>query len=325
MGAVGVVMVLVAGCGDDSPDDSDRSFGDVPVLGSVARGPGTALRDGLEVATGTVLVGGVLPDGIDSPFGDLTGEGWWALLFVTGEPSEVLEAYLVQAEATGMERVEVPEGAPAFLREDLPADAQQYTACGAPSEGGPAGYSCSGLAMTDGGAPCLHVNLARRTTGDTVESSLRLRRVTDPGGCVGDGFHMIGDPDAEPPVLPDDWPALPAAGDPFGEAFGMLATLEVADGAELAVPPFGDGGCGGSSALLAVSGDPMDVLVAYGSQLDALAPTAERTDVVPHSMPDGSIVHEIRRQELGGGNTYVARLLERAEDPALLVLGACPG
>lgn len=323
-GAVGVVMVLVAACGDEPQDGSERPFGDVPVLDSVARGPGTELRDGLEVSPGTVLVAGVLPDGIDSPFGDITGEGWSALLFVTGEPSEVFEAYLAQAESVGMERVEAPEGAPAFLREDLPADAQRYTACGVSSEGGPAGYSCSGLATTDGGAPCLRVALVRRTTGNTVESSLRLRRVTDPDGCVGAGSQMIGDPYAEPPVLPDDWPELPAVGDLLGEAFGMLAPLEVAEGTELAVPPFWDG-CGGSSALLAVSGDPMEVLTAYGSQLDALAPRAERTDVVTRSVHDGTTVHEIRRQEPAGGSAYAARVLERTEDPALLVLSACPG
>lgn len=322
-GAVLAAIVLLAACGDE--DTQAPSWSDVPVLPSVRAGPGSEMRDGFEVEEGTVLVGTVFPDGIASPFGEITDEGWWALLFVSGEPSEVLEAYLAQAEAIGMARVAVPEGGPEFLREDLPADAQRYTACGVASEGGPGGYSCSGLALTDGGAPCLHVNLVRRPTGDTVESSLQLRYVIGEGGCVADGFHTIGDPDAPAPPLPKDWPELPAEGERLGAAFGMLADVEVAEGSGVAAPPFGDGGCGGSAAVLTASEDPMAVLEAYGSEFDALAPHAERTEMATRELRGGLTLREIRRQELGGGGTYAARLVERASEPALLVLSACPG
>ena len=297
-----------------------------PVLASVSGEPGTELRDGFEVADGSTLIGDVFPDGMLHGEPAASGSEWWAVLFVSGEPSTVLDAYLAQAEAIGMTRVQVPEGGPEFLREDLPPDAQQYTECGVAAEGGPSGYSCSGLAVADGGAPCLHATLIRRPVEDTMESTLQLRYVTDPRGCVAAGAHMIGDPTAEIPPLLDEWPAPPSPGESLGAAFPLLAGIEVARGSALAAPPLSADGCvDGTSVIVAITEDPLRVFDTYVAQLDDLAPHAERSDVIDQVMADGSTLHEVVRVESGGGNRYWGRLLEREDAPSVLVLSACSG
>src|ERR687892_113985 len=173
--------------------------------------PGTVLHDGLVVQEGTVLVGTPIPRGVGhfyrgEPVVDL---GWWALLFVHGSPEEVMEQYLRHAEDhLGLERDDIPAGAPEDLREDLPADQQRYTNCGVAAEGS-RGWRCVGAAFSDGGAPCVHYELVRRKAHGTVESFLLVRYIVNPNGCVPGSTPLIGHPTRSPLRFPPTGPSSP--------------------------------------------------------------------------------------------------------------------
>jgi hypothetical protein len=328
--ALGVLValgVVLASCGSDD-GDGGGSGGDlgVPVRESSQGEPGTVLRDGVVVQEGTVLVGTPIPGGVGhfyrgEPVVDL---GWWALLFVHGDPEEVMEEYLRHAEeGLGLERDEIPAGAPEYLREDLPADQQRYTNCGVAAEGS-RGWRCVGAAFSDGGAPCAHFDLVRRKAYGTVESFLLVRYIVNPNGCVPGSTPLIGDPDAVPPPLPSDWPALPTSGSVLDDSWGRLAGLRIEDDSAVATIRFAGPDCG-VAALLEVSGDSLDVLDGYVAQLDQRVGPDQSSPPLVTKVDDRTEVRQVHRAEGGGGDLYTATLVRHAEGPDYLVLGACSG
>lgn len=313
-----VIGVALASCG---PDGGNR----VPILESARGEPGTALRDGLVVQEGSVLIGAPIPRGVGYLYDGepVVDRGWWALLFVHGDPEEVMEGYLRHAEEVGLARDEIPAGAPEYQREDIPADQQRYTNCGVASEGS-TGWRCTGAAFSAGGAPCVHFELVRRQAHGTVESFLLVRYIVSPNGCVPGSTPLIGDPDADPPRLPDDWPALPPSGSMLDDSWGLLAGLRIEDGSAVATMRVAGPDCG-VAALLEVSGDSLDVLDRYVAQLDQRVGPGLASAPFVTQVDDRTEVRQAYRSEGGGGDLYTATLVRYADGPDYLVLGACSG
>jgi hypothetical protein len=308
-----MLCAVLASCGSDGDGEGLGNAVALPVRDS-AQGPaGTALRDGFTVEEATVLIGAPIP---------VAGDGWWALLFVEGNPVDAMEGYLRQAEDLGLTRDEVLAGGPEFLREDIPAEKQQYTSCGVAAEGR-GGWRCTAAALTDRGAPCAHIEVVRREAAGTVQSFLLLGFNTSPQGCVPGTAQMVGDPDAVPPPLPSEWPALPDAGAVLDESWGLLAGLRVEGGSAVATLPF-EGGCG-EAALLEVTGDSLAVLDAYTAQLDEWAPTNDPPPARVTRIDDRTELYEVARSTGGGGNLYTAVLARYDDDTDYLVLNACSG
>jgi hypothetical protein len=250
--------------------------------------------------------------------------GWWALLFVHGDPDEVMEEYLSHAEEDlGLERDEIPAGAPEYQRADLPADQQRYTNCGVAAEGS-RGWRCVGAAFSDGGAPCAHFELVRRKAHGTVESFLLVRYIVNPNGCVPGSTPLIGEPDAVPPPLPSDWPALPTSGSVLDDSWGRLAGLRIEDDSAVATIRFAGPDCG-VAALVKVSGDSLDVLDGYVAQLDQRVGPDQSSPPLVTKVDDRTEVRQVHRAEGGGGDRYTATLVRHQDGPDYLVLGACSG
>lgn len=279
----------------------------------------------LFVADGSVLVRAPIPNGVVAAVSGepVVDDGWWALLFVDGDPSDVMEAYLTQAEALGFDRDEVPAGQPEFLREDIPADKQRYAACGVAAEG-PAGWSCVGAAFTDGGAPCIHLRLVRREARGAFESTLLIRYSSWPDGCLPGMGSLIGDPTATPPPLPSEWPPLPTVGSVLDDAWGLLSRLVIEPASAVSTYRF-DGPACGDTALLEVNGDPLKVLDAYIAQLEARTPTSDRSAPTVTRVDDTTELHQAVRAEGGGGDLYRAELVDYEDGPDTLVLSGCSG
>jgi len=328
--ALGVLValgVVLASCGSDD-GDGRNSGGElsVPVLNSSRGEPGTVLRDGFVVQDGTVLVGTPIPRGVGHFYrGEpVVDPGWWALLFVDGDPKEVMEEYLRHAEDDlGLERDGIQVGAPEYLREDLPADQQRYTDCGVAAEGA-AGWRCLGAAFSDGGAPCMHFELVRRKAHGTVESFLLVRYVVDPSGCVPGSTPLVGDPDPVPPPLPSDWPPLPTSGSVLDDSWGLLAGLRIEDDSAVATIRFAGPDCG-VAALVEVSGDSLDVLDGYVAQLDQRLYADQPSSPLVTKVDDQTEVRQVHWAEGGGGDLCTAALVRHEDRPDYLVLGACSG
>lgn len=313
-----VIGVSLASCGSDGGSG-------VPVLASAQGEPGTALRDGLVVQEGTVLIGAPIPRGVGYLYeGEpVVDPGWWALLFVSGDPEEVMEEYLRHAEEVGLAPDEIPTGAPEYRREDVPADQQRYITCGGASEGS-TGWQCRAAAFSPGGAPCAHFELVRRKAHGTVESFLLVRYIVSPNGCVPGSTPLIGDPDADPPRLPSDWPALPTSGSELDDSWGLLAGVRIEDGSAAATIPFRGPDCG-VSALLEVTGDSVDVLDGYVAQFEQRVGTALSSEPLVTQVDDRTEVRQVFRTAGGGGDSYAATLVRHEGGPDHLVLGACSG
>jgi hypothetical protein len=208
-----------------------------------------ALGDGYEVAEGSTLIGTTLP-------GEHEGE-WTAWLHVDGDPREVVERYLDQAERKGL-TVEALE--PSSGGTDT-----RLARCGEVSDDR---YACA-AAATDGTGSCLRLELVR----DRRSSYLELRRVLEADAETCGLIGVAGDPSAEPPPPPKDPVRLPEEDDLFGDDWGLLAAVRVQAGSTVVAGPLGD------VAVLSIQGDPDAVLDRYAEDFRAALQTDARPQV----------------------------------------------
>jgi hypothetical protein len=209
----------------------------IPIVEGAVHGAGTAIGDGFVVAEGSWLVG--------PPFPQAQRDGGWrAVLLVTGEIDGVMNDYVRQARALG-------------LQVDAPRCQVHGSGASCKFEGAAGARDSSRLITA----------ALERGPGFTPRSHLFLSYFDLRGPDRGTPDERDARVDNIPNVLlPSDWPVLTAA---EGGFFG--AAVRLAKGTRLVAPQM-DFGPGEIYAVLAVTSDGDDVLERYDRQL--LASTA---------------------------------------------------
>lgn len=281
-----VSIAVVASNGEQSRDTSGR--------------PGTSLGDGFTVVEGTTLIGDPIPIGasVAQSGTEVIDEGWTASLIIDGgDPMEILEAYLRQAEAAGLVGETDPRCAldldvticSVFARTPEPAAPHSFTA-----------RVVRGLredVLSD------HVVLRFATT------YLYWQYIPAPAG----------DRVSEVPAAPSEWPPLAEVGDGLGTAGELQHEIVVQEGSRLAGPPHLnlDYGTGGVEVVLEVTGDPRQVLDLY---LDHLGEEAGHSDPAVQEI-DAAVVTTAFAGG-GGGDGFDLTLVEREGRPTWLAISA---
>jgi hypothetical protein len=246
-----MVAVSCSGGGDDNSGGTKNDTGPVPLVEAATRGPGAPLPNRFHVAAGSTLLGDAFPsrDGIP---------GWAALFIVTGDPQVVIDSYLNQGRAAGLE-----------LR------------------GGRCGEVVPGRNAPEIGLECIAYLATKAGDPKRVSVTLRLRRApkaaTSPplshlemeyveSSAVPPGPSQPFERGGSDIALPRVWNPLPRPGEQVArryradrQPFGVV----VVRGSELIGPP-ADLSCGefdGFAAVIAVSDDFDRVLREYASQL----------------------------------------------------------
>jgi len=318
LSAVFVACSLLAACanGASSRDEPGVEVPEGAVSEGALSGPGTELGNGITVAAGSSLIGAVVPlgttvvlDGVP-----IVDPGWEALLYVSGDPRDVMGDYLAQARAAGFEITEIASGEP-FAME---GEAEPPTGFGLCAGVGGKSYECSAMASRNDGE-CLVLQLVRSDTASHLTVRLKLGQ---PHPCEGRS-GVPGAPDRDPPTGPTTWPDRPPTGEPLGAAWRTLAPLEVQEGSALVAAPAWRSGCGGPIAVLEVTDDPSAVLDRYAREI-------ERISVVPpqvfteEATLGTSRLQRHRASEPGGGRTFALDLVTDA-GAAWIFMHACDG
>jgi hypothetical protein len=307
IGLVAVLVLVVAGgvavwvaSDDDEPErttDPAAEEPSGPVIASAVGPPGTDLGDGFTVADGTVLIGDPIPLGVLGTEDDvpIVDEGWSASLVVDGaEPRAIVDAYLAQAEAAGLERL----GA----------------GCGLDGED----LVCSGGARSaDRAEPrSLLVRTVRGPRRDLVSDHVEVRYSTTDLHWrygVSPGFA-----DDHPPDLgPVTWPPLPGPGELLPSDGEVRTPIPIQEGSRLAGPVHLnlDDATGGIVAVLEVTGDPDEVL---GSYLDLFSAAGGFEDPTTDDRTIGDAVVTKASTFQAGGDHLDLTLVERPGRPVWL-------
>jgi len=293
----------------------------IPMAGDPPR-RGTALGNGFSVPEGAFLVGGPIALGVGTIYNNvpLIDKGWEAYLEVPGDPRSVMEVVRRQADAVGLplHPMAIDDGDPAAF-------------CGPDAEG----YSCLAAAAADRGRDDhrrLDVSFVRTHGGgaEAPQSYLRIKysdreRPSGPPGALGDVNAPLGPP---PNPVSTSWPALAKTNESFGEGYGDgIAGFTVEPGSQLLAPvtsePFD--GCTAEAyvALLAIDGDPQEVLRAYAEQADAhVEPVPATVPADPLRVDNGSRV-TVAYTGAPGGDSYDLRLIEPEVGTPLLQITTC--
>jgi hypothetical protein len=225
-----VVTASVASCSNEGA--VERMDG-IPVVRGSTQPAGTPLGDGFEVAEGTVLVGEVFPSSRAGLSSDTIDDGWRALLLVTGDLEQVLNAYTTQARAIGLfphpRCVETPDGV----------------------------LACTGFADETNHAIEIWLQRGRAEEAGSPVSHVFLRyRRTGPEPAGRDAVPAEDSHDVSAPwdVVPDGWPELPKPGERYEHS------LAVPEHTELLAHPAQPWSAWGSVAVFEVTGDPRPVV-----------------------------------------------------------------
>lgn len=300
--AVAVVLALVAAaCGgaDDDPadttlpgrDESRRERVTASEMGAfdLARrhlaGPGTPLGAGLSVPEGAVLAG--------IPFPDLAGDGFRALLVVTGDPVATYNEVVSQALSLGMAR-------------------------GGACLGGEGSITCAGHLVDVADGESLRIELRRSNDGGSVVSGLALEYRPPGSESVGDGAgttEAVASPTAplSPVELPPTIPPPPDIDVGVALRPQDAPARHVELGTELVGLP-GPCACQGTgwSFVVAVEGRVRDIIAAYGRQFADLGEPPDVSDRYRSGettfqlvVGDGPQRAEIRAVAPDDGDTYL--------------------
>jgi hypothetical protein len=302
------LTTAVAGCGDgESGGDVESGGGEQaePVPSDTRSGPGTALPDGLTVASGSSLIGPAVVDGVDAS-GRPTS--WFALVLVEGDPLEVWRAYAGQiAELFPDEDID-PDRTPGCLPIDAESEGEvcDLSADTVGEDGGVRRERRADARMVSvpgdvTGRYLLHIS-ASSATGDDV---------------LGDYNHGGGDPfpggDLPEPQEPRPRPAVGEPLAPRTIAYeGDNEEYVVLEGSEL-IAQYGAGSItGGFAVLLRVTAgaDVGSVAAAYADQANQFEgePMPE-PEVVEH---DGATVTRYLPPGGAGGYTGEVTAVDQA-------------
>jgi hypothetical protein len=315
-----LLLLLAVACSDRGSTDRDRSeaaptpsptvteVSGIPVLAGTTRGPGTPLRDGLEVAEGTVLLGTVFPTGAAVSINGVPVEdrGWRASLLVTGDPVEVMRAYLAQAADAGLG--EFPDGAGSCKD-----DEKAYYRCEA----------WSGVWTAAEGGFFSAVLHRREAMGATAAVSHLLLTYRNAGRSTSPTTISFTESGAERPSgvpVPSRWEPLAGPGEPFGVGFAPTRPLTVEPGSLLVAPP-------GINldlfdtyvAVLLVTGDPDEVMAAYADQVADLENVSNPPARVRFRRDDGAVVLSTFA-EVAGGDSWSLEAVVREGEPTWVLV-----
>ena len=263
-------LLVLGGCTAGSSADEGPST-------SEASAPVT-IAPGFTVVDGTELVGVPIPAFVGRTLNgtDVTDDGWWATLILDGDPAEIVDEYLDQAVAAGLD-----DGDPRPAACDWIADRQVSCTSGVartPDAADPRSLEIRAVRGEVSGEPVSHLRLRYSTREDVWGGLPSVSEEVTPssGGAGGEGVA--------PPEPSGDWPALPEAGDPFDRAWGGLGVLDVVPGSVLVAQPGYGLGCDSTdwSAILRVDGDPETILQQYVDQYLSVEPalTMQEPDTV---------------------------------------------
>lgn len=297
LGMAGVLAVMAT---DREGGPSASESGDTPhpagVLPSAAGPPGTLLGDGFEVVDGTTLLGDPIPFESAGLVDGEVEDGWTATLVVDGgDPQAILDAYLDQAEASGL-------------------TVRSGVGCGATDEV----VECSAVAARPAGddAPAyVEVAILRGRNDDLYSDHVVIWFSPSPEVPSRDhlepGDGVVGLPAQEP------WPPLPDVGGTIGTAGETRHNLRIEPGSRLAGPPrlYRLDSTGGVWALLEVTGDPTTVVDGYLGQLDdGFAPPERTVDEIAGARLTQTETYS------PGGDYFRFVIVEREGRPVWLVI-----
>jgi hypothetical protein len=255
VGVVVVGLITVAGCASESGANAgSETIEGAPVVMSAITRPGGELPDGFTVPPGTVMLGPVMPTGVQTVFNrvPVPERGWDAVFLVTGNPYDVLDHVRADAARAGM---------PASLMQSSchtnPTTETFECGFGAhspgnfeyPKRGAGMGATITRRAGTSNLPPVSHLVL----TYSRVEGTPTPPSVPAPPPM---------ERTAKPPPFPRDWPALLHPGDPIFRG----SDIEVERGTRMVGPPIA--AFRGTDAVFEVVGDPEPVVDGYRKQLE---------------------------------------------------------
>lgn len=304
------VVLLAAGCGDDDePTVADAPSADTEAEAAPAgEAPDPTLPDGFTVVEGVTPIGPALPIGETGSLGGVpvVDEGWELVGLVDGDAVAVVEAYLDQARAAGLDVLVPAEGEPVPCAPENPEAEYEGTV-----------VHCWGVAATGSRDPNLTVVVRQGEAVGVPQSHLELRFSKEAQWFTEEPFY--GDARQDPPGPPAGWPPLAGEGDLIGvDLGGYPRQVRIEPGSRLAGPPIVLGPYFGQSAVLEVTGDPAEVLALYRAQLVDTYGTGNVFDP-PVATVDGATLTVVAADEAGGDKATLT-LVERPGEPAWLTL-----
>ena len=293
-----VFLLVLGGCtaGSGAGESASTSEPSDPVT----------IAPGFTVVDGTELVGTAIPaERLLDP--TVVDDGWWATLILDGDPAEIVDVYLAQAGAAGLD-----DGDPRPAACDWIADRQVSCTSGVartPDAADPRSLEIRAVRGEVSGEPVSHLRLRYSTREDVWGGLPSVSEEVTPssGGAGGEGVA--------PPEPPGDWPALPEAGDPFDRAWGGLGVLDVVPGSVLVAQPGYGLGCDSTdwSAILRVDGDPEAILQQYVDQYLSVEPALTMQEPATVDTGDGTTLTTVHGFIPTGD---VAATLSLVTDPA---------
>src|SRR5918994_5860615 len=287
---LGTMALAISACGDSSATRPRSTSTRAPVIPSAAGPPGTALGDGFTVAEGTTLIGDPIPIGVAVVYQGqpIVDEGWTATSIAGGDPIEIIDAYMRQAEEAGL-----VEQAETGCTRDL-----DVTICSAFAR------------STDAAEPrSLAATVVRGGREDVLSDHVVVRFSTtdlywEHGQVGGSGDRDLAIPASTA------WPPLASVGEPLGTAGETTHAVVVQEVSRLAGPPrLGlDDATGGIVAILEVTGDPQSVLQSYLDHLDQLG----LEGLTPEVLEIGDAVGTTAYRAEAGGDHFTNPLGERS-------------
>ncbi|MDQ1520992.1 MAG: hypothetical protein QOI55_2065 [Actinomycetota bacterium] len=308
LAATVLLVAVLNGCdrGASTSDSvAETRIAGIPVLRNATSPAGTALGNGLRVPPASVLVGSVVPlENADSSRGRPDSErGWQAWMLVTGDPRVALRSLSAQAHAIGIEL--------------------NGTQCAPPSSTA-VGCRFDGERKANGRTRWIDVTVQRGLASPHNQSFSQI--VVEFHDVPSDGApHVLASHAVVPafPRLPRRWPDLGAPGDVLMPT-SKKVNLKVEEGSHQAAPLFAGPGtvsAGSVTAILAVDGEPKEVITAYSRQVADLADDgrdgADSTRVSERH-DDGARVLEFTQESVDG--YYFGHLVSRRGQQSWLVI-----
>jgi hypothetical protein len=310
-GAVALVLLaalLAFAANDDAPPEFTVTKVDgVPFLNGATSGPGTELGAGLRVPPGARLLGTTIPIETvviyrGTPIPD---RGWQAWMFVSGDPIAALRSVATQARGAGLTvgGLGCPE-----------PESASFAFCGV-----------SGQHVSSNRVRWLSAGVWRGTDRMLDAPLSHLVVEYHDHQRLPDNFPILDDdqqgdsPIPVMPSLPRRWRPLPGPGDELALAPFRARQLHVEPGTHV-VAPYSAGCAATYNAVLAVDGDPVQVMRAYSRQVAGLDSQGDPAHVRERRDGDARVLefNQVSRFE-----QYLGHLVIRPGQPRYLFIETC--